>query len=229
MRKRKSKSPVTRKDTSQKARKKAVVKRKKVDKKPKDGYFRNIYYESLQEKYTLAWLFELKDLGYISEIKRGVSFLLSDAVMNNYVQQQKRGSKPMSQIILRGHSYTDDFIVIVNQKALGKFFWELGSNTKYNKTLLICNRLDGSLVCRIETKPRYNRSASDSLPKAVDNMKWVFQKYGIFVNLFIPEEHFERTFVPQEYRKTEAGRDRLIKFKALTLKEYIENERTNSK
>ena len=35
------------------------------------------------------------------------------------------------------------------------------------------------------------------------NFKWVWEKYGIFINLFVPPKHFDKSFTPKKYMTTD--------------------------
>ena len=71
----------------------------------------------------------------------------------------------------------------------------------------------------IEVKPDYDFAGKTA--KAVNDMKWVFQKFGVYINLFRPNKWFEGTFVPVEYRFTERGVKRKLNFEVKTMGEYL--------
>jgi len=56
------------------------------------------------------------------------------------------------------------------------------------------------------------------------NIKWVWDKYGVFVNIIIPEKHFDKTFTPKRFLTTDkSGKPRKIKYKNIkSLKQFIE-------
>lgn len=215
----KNKKSPTRNDTSPKARFQRKVKSKTL---PKEGYLDGIYYESYTEYYALSWLLELKSNGYVKAIKRSESFQLSDNILNDYTIQMKRSSKTATQTLAFGHSYTADYDAVFTKKAIGKFCWLLGSGTKWEKHWLICHLTDkkDEYYCHIEVKPDFT-DWKGKTSKAVNDCKWVYQKYGRFVNIFKPENRFESTFTPECYFLTGTGKPRKLKYETRTLEEYL--------
>lgn len=214
----KNKKTPTRSDTSPKARFQKKVKAKPVS---KEGYLDGIFYESLTEMYSLSWLLELKKAGYVKEITRSESFLLSDSITNDFVIQMKRGSKPSAQTLVHGHSYTADYNAIFTKKAIGVFCWVLGSGIKWEKQWLVCHdHKKDEYYCHIEVKPDFT-DWKGKTSKAVNDCKWVYQKYGKFINIFKPENRFEPTFTPSSYLLTGTGKPRKIKYSTRTLNEYL--------
>lgn len=214
---------MARKKKSEKKVVKKPIKRKKVDKTPKEGEYMGLAYESFCELSCLYFAEELIKAGYATAIERPPSYTLCDPVQSSYAEQLKRGSKQVTQTISMGVTYTPDYIIWFTEKAVGKFIWELGSNTKYDKHLLVAQRrATGGLFCVIEVKPDFSRNSTT--PKSVQSMKWLYQRQGIFVNLFRPNRIFEGLFVPDKYRLTERGTSRLLKFKPKNLQEYLKTK-----
>lgn len=212
----KNRNPPTRKDTSTKAKKAQKAKVKPV---PQQGYLEGIFYESLTEMYVLSWFLELKKEGYVKNIERSSSFLLSDSIRNDYVVQLKRGSKPMTQTIAHGHSYTPDYNVVFTKKALGVFIWDIESTTKYDKAWLVAHKVDdSSYITYTEVKPTANWRGKNT--SAGNDGKWVYQKYKIFINMFKPDR-FECTFTPHAYTKTGTGKARKMNYKPIFLNEFL--------
>lgn len=208
-------------DTSAKAKNKGKEVAKRRNKQAKEGEYRGLVWESGCELACLHFLFILKDQGYVHSIGRGETFLLSDAVTHNYSVPLKRGSKVVQQLIWRGHSYSDDFVVHFTRKALGVFAWTLGSNCKFDPRWFVVHpTADPDLfLCHIEVKPDF--SFQGKTEKAVNDMKWVFQKYGIWVNLFKPAHRFNLCFTPEEYKITERGKSRKLNYKVRSLADYL--------
>lgn len=206
--------------------KKAARKRTKKDVSPKEGTYLDLQYESLCELSCIYFAEELIKRGYAVKIERSPTYLLCDSVSNTYSEQLKKGSKTFTQTISQGVSYTPDFDIYFTQKALGLFCWELGSNVKWDKNLLVVQRVfnkftggDDLYRATCEVKPDFSRNSTT--PKSVQSMKWLYQGNKVFVNLFRPNRIFEGLFVPDKYRITERGTQRLLKFKSKTLQEYL--------
>lgn len=219
------------------ATKKARVSTKPRVKKasvPKDGMYMGLEFESFCELSCIYFAEELIKLGYVDRIERSPSYMLCDPVQHTYAEQLKRSSKQVTQTICHGVSYTPDFDIYFTEKARGIFFWELSSSEKWEKHLLVAQKVqthptipDSLYKACIEVKPDFSRASTT--PKSMQSMKWLFQKHGIYCNLFRPNRIFEGLFVPDKYRLTERGTQRLLKFTPLTLQQYLSKLNKNGK
>lgn len=205
--------------TARKTAKPAPKKRVKRDKSPKEGVYLNLQYESFCELSCIYFAEELIRRGYVQKIERCSTYLLCDSVSGTYSEQLKRGSKTVNQTISQGVSYTPDFDIYFTSKALSVFCWELGSNVKWDKNLLVVQKIGNLYRATCEVKPDFSRNSTT--PKSVQSMKWLYQSNNVFTNLFRPNRIFEGLFVPDKYRLTERGTQRLLKFKTRTLQEYL--------
>ena len=95
----------------------------------------------------------------------------------------------------------------------------MGSTVKYEKNLLVAQNVGQLYRTSLEVKPDFQRNSTT--PKSVQSMKWLFQKHGIFINLFRPNRIFEGLFVPDKYKITERGSLRVMKFQVRNLHEYL--------
>lgn len=214
-----------------KGSRKTPTKRIKKNRVPKEGSYLGLEYESFCELSCLYFAEELMKQGFVKMVKRSESHLLCDPVQNTYVVQLKKGSKQETQTVAHGVSYTADYDIYFTSKALGKFCWELGSDAKWEKNLLVVQRVayvglpseykpsEPLYRACCEVKPDFQRASTT--PKSVQSMKWLYQKHGIFVNLFRPNRMFQGLFVPDKYILTERGTPRLLKFRPLTLQQYL--------
>lgn len=214
-----------------KTTRKTPAKKIKKPKEPKVGTYLGVDYESFCELSLLFFVEELIKAGYAIKVERSPSYLLCDPVQNTYAVQMKKSSKQETQTISQGVSYTPDFDIYFTKNALGVFCWELGSPAKWEKNLLVAQRDDivkGDYIqpvwkACVEVKPDFSRNSTT--PKSVQSMKWLFQKRGVFVNLFRPNRMFEGLFVPAKYLITERGTKRILKFKTKTLQEYLKGRK----
>jgi len=208
-------------DTSAKKRSKNST----IKKEPKSatkGIYKEIEYDSLEELGMLQWLFELKAVGYIKAIKRADSYLLSDAYINHYAEKMKRvSSKPMTQTLLHGHSYTPEFEIHWDKKALDNILWLKGQG-KMQKTF-IAHEVGEEYITYIEVKPPFDRNNMERLFKL--NQKWMLQKHDVFINLVKIKELFEKTFTPKEYLTTPSGKKRVLRWKSKTVFSFINNKK----
>jgi hypothetical protein len=202
---------------------KKPVKKKKAPAAPKEGEYMGIAYESFCELSCIYFAEEMMKLGYVAKIARPPSYSLCDPVTSSYAVQLKKGSKQETQTIANGVTYTPDFDIYFTEKALGVFCWELGSHKKWDKNLLVASRIhEGLYRATVEVKPDFSRNSTT--PKSVQSMKWLYQRHGVFVNLFRPNRVFEGLFVPEKYKYTERGTLRLLKFKVRNIQEYIKTK-----
>ena len=218
------KKKLNKNDTSSKKRSvgKKVAKQASRKRNVNEGTYNGVPYESGCELAFLYFAEVLKQKGFISKIERSESFLLCDSITHNYSLTGKRGaSRPMTQTISLGHSYTADYRVTFTKKALGKFCWLLGDNSKNEKNLFVCQQIDNQYVTYVEVKPDFDSRGKTR--SAINDMKWVFQKHEIFINLFRPNRWFEGTFTPSNYQFTERGVKRKLNFEVRTIDEYLKS------
>jgi len=213
--------------TKKKSKRKTPTKRIKKPTEPKVGKYIGVEYESFCELSCLFFAEELMKDGYVEKIERSPSYMLCDPVQSTYAVQLKRGSKHETQTISNGVTYTPDYDIYFTAKALDKFCWELGSGTKWDKSLLVAQKLNvqGKILYRacIEVKPDFSRNSTT--PKSVQSMKWLMQRHGVFVNLFRPNRIFEGLFTPGKYLITERGTPRKLKFRPKSLGEYLKHKK----
>ncbi|XAI97358.1 hypothetical protein [Leptolyngbya phage Lbo-JY46] len=182
-------------------------------------YHGDIPLDSEHELWICWWLDELKDLGFIKYYTRAEPFSLSHGYTNNYVVKMKTKSKPMRQSICGGHVYTPEFRVVWHKKALDKIVWLMDSGDKFDKVLIGHIAANKELYTIIEVKPEFDYNNMTRL--FTINQKWVFDKYGIWVNLIKPKELFKKTFTPVNFRKTKTGKERKIDWKVKNLTTYL--------
>lgn len=174
-------------------------------------YHGKIPLDSDHELWICWWLDELKELGFVKHYERAEPYSLSTGYTNNYVERLKTKSKPMRQSICGGHVYTPEFRVVWNKAALNKIVWLIDSQTKFEKQLIGYTTPKGEITTIIEVKPIFDYNNMTRL--FVINQKWVFDKYGIWVNLVKPTELFSKTFTPVNFRKTKTGKPRKMDWK----------------
>jgi len=188
-------------------------KKKNKPKTREPVYFNQIPCDSPGEIYMCHYWQELKDNGFIKEFKRGQSYLLSDSLVNNYVEQLKTKSRPKTETILHGHSFNLDFEIHWEDKGVKKFCTQFGY--KWNN-YFICNELG---ISYIESKPSFDFNNMTRL--ATLNIKWLWAKYGIFCQVVKNDDLFSKTFMPKTLLKTSKGKDRKFNFKTRSLEQYL--------
>lgn len=185
-------------------------------------------FDSNEELYMDWWLQELKVLGYISEIiHQPESFKLSDGISVDYFvpYKKKEGGTYVSESIMREHVYTPDVLVTWTQKAVNVFTTMINSDLRKKKghsfMYILC---DENLRSYIEVKPSFDQNNMTRLAKI--NLQWVWEKYGQYVNIVVPEKHFNKTFTPKKYFfTTKTKKPRTIKYKNVqTIEEFIKKD-----
>jgi hypothetical protein len=144
-----------------------------------------------------------------SKEEQWFSWWLDELKEKGLIQWYER-SKPYNlfngekELKLRAHEYTPDFDIYWDEDDLKK---------------AILKPTSGALSI-VEVKPSFDAHNMTRLFKL--NQKWVYQKYGIYVELVIPEKLFEKTFCPDRFRYTDSGKGlRKLKQSYLNIDEYI--------
>lgn len=158
-------------------------------------------FKSKHEEYFSWWLEELLDRKIVFEaFYEPKSYLLSNKLI-------KLNEKNKTKILLQEHKYTPDFEFQIYPEYIHLF----------NKMDFI---ISNDNLCVIEIKPKYNMNNMNRLFSV--NQKWVWEKYGIYVQKIIVDDLFENTFIPKRYLKTDKlTKDRLIKYKYNLVDDYI--------
>lgn len=181
-------------------------------------------FESEEERLFYLYCEELKNNDYIEEFDyQPQSFILLDDVTYTWKKQLKTKTKPMESKLFQGHIYTPDFKIKWSESGRGLFFNEIGDEVKLTKIPFIAD----NKISYIETKGSFDFNNMTRL--ATINIKWVYDKYGIYINKIIPNGKktclFARTFVPQEALLTsKTKKPKKYGFKIKSLKQYIDKE-----
>jgi hypothetical protein len=149
-----------RSDTSAKAKARNQPRHSK--KKDTKGSYKGIMYDSLEELAFLQWASEAQRAGFILSIQRAEPYLLSDALVHNYVVNLKTKSKPATHTMLHGHSYTPEFIIRWNKHAIDKFVWVPNRSSKFD-ALFVGYYEQGVLTSIIEVKPMWDQNNMERL------------------------------------------------------------------
>lgn len=176
-------------------------------------------FQSNEELYFSWYLDALKDRKYIDRWEvTEVSYELTKGLKHEYIKPMKRvEDKVLEQTILKPSSYNPDFLIYWNKKALGVFVSELRNTKGKINTAFIC---DEQLISVVETKGGFDMGNMTRL--VINNIKFVYEKYNIYINLIKVPDIFKKTFTPDRYFMTDKTfKPRTIKFKAKTLSEFI--------
>lgn len=198
-------------------------------------------YDSDEEVYFSWWIDEMMEAGMIDRIiYQPKSFLLSDKVSINYTEALKTKTKLKSSDIFRKHIYTADWLIVWNEKTHLK----LHATIKDDLSMPI-KKFD--FISQWNDKKKYHFSVIDikgiftgqqnstgiTFPI---NQKWVYDKYGIYVQKVIPHPQrtkgkflpvnalFLKTFVPGRFLVTDGAiKARKIHYTVYSINEYLDS------
>lgn len=158
--------------------------------------------DSDEERHFYAWLIEAERAGLVSNIEyHSGSFVLADRATMPVEKQLKTKTKTVEKFLLHPHKYTPDF----------EFIWHGIANPF---TAITLNNVF------VDVKGSFNKYG-DSKQFSI-NQKWMFAKYGIYVNKCVPEKLFLKTWVPEACRLTPKTRQPVKKYiGCLTINEFV--------
>lgn len=180
--------------------------------------------DSDEEKWFSWWLDELIEAGYVIDYTDAKTYTLSEKLEISYIEQKKTKATVKTQSLVLPHVYTPDFEIKWHVSALNIFI-----NSKVT-TDVLQKKLDKNLFIKfgdamlVETKGGYSKFGG--LKENAINRKWLYDKYGLYVNLVKIPDLFKDTFTPKKFLLTPTGKQRLIHFKVKSLEEYV-NEKLN--
>lgn len=196
---------------------------------PKLNY-KGVECDSEEEYYFLTWVYELIKLGYIHKVERADTFNLTPKYAYELVEEIQLKTKVKkvvkNKVILNPHVYTPDFIIYWKDKK----FIEHGiyeDLCKINPQFTIYEK-DGFPITYVEIKPDFDQNNMTRIFKI--NQKFTYFIYSIYVILVnVPGSLFQDTFTPLSYFYTlKTGKKRKIKWKPITVEEYINNKIKNN-
>lgn len=186
-------------------------------------------FDSDEEMYFFWWLEELKEKGFIKDFElQPLPFDLSTSLWCEHRVQMKTKTKMVNEEVMPGHIYTADAFIIWNENALDRFTTLIDSEVKKKenrsmKFILSQKDSKGQIYSFVEVKPSFDQNNMTRLAKL--NQKWVWDKLEVYVNIVIPQKHFNKTFTPGRFIFTNKSRVvRKIKYKnVITLYEFCQN------
>ena len=194
-------------------------------------------YDSPEEAYVSWYLDEPVEGGYVEDyVPQPKSLLLSGRKTYIWGKELKTKTKKGVSTLLQEHVYTPDFQV----KWTSPQSWLLTKSvswarciTSLSESLYVeksppfwtsdmdeAEQYLGFHESYWEVKPSYDQHNMKRL--FTINQKWLYDKYGIYVQKIIPQKLFEATFTPKRYLLTDKGKQkRKIIFATRTLEEYV--------
>jgi len=176
--------------------------------------------KSAEELHFFWYLSELKECGYIDEFYyEPEPIKLSGTIEVEVEKQLKTKVKIEKKTLLQGHEYTMDFIIYWNPNAFGCF--HNNDDTRFPFYATLENEVSISYV---DVKGSWNMHNMNRLFAV--NQKWVYDKFGIYIQKIVPEKLFKQTFTPRRFLTTDkSGKLRKIKHDCVLLEEYTAKEK----
>ena len=158
-------------------------------------------FDSKEELYFSWYLDELKRQRYINHWQRNeTSYNLFGGLVHSYIKPMKRvEDKILTQTILQPSSYTPDFIIYWEPKAIGIFVSKESKTVGKIITPFLCT--DDELISIVETKGTFDMGNMTRL--ANNNIKFVYEKYQVYINMVKVPTIFKHTFTPERYLFTD--------------------------
>ena len=182
--------------------------------------------------YVHHYLTELEKYGVILDIQyHPKKFTLFNGFTRIYDEQLKTKVKQKTESLLNLAKYTADFKIIWNKDYFGKIFSLIQGKQKAKGFSFIANILNDKYVSVIDVKPEFMNSKNSPQEFSL-KQKWVFQRYGIYVQKIVPISTaetclFASTFTPKRYydRYHKKNGSRLSRpYKTLvSINKYLEN------
>lgn len=160
--------------------------------------------DSQEERDFYEWLLEAENHGLVSNIAyHGGQFELSGRATIDVQEQMKTKIKMVEKFLLHPHRYEPDFV----------FVWQ----GLFNPFTTLQN------TTWVDVKGTFGKYGDTKQFRI--NQKWMFQKFGIYVNEVIPENLFKKTWLPEACRLTPKTRKPVKKYVGCkSIKEYIGEE-----
>lgn len=172
-------------------------------------YDNNIF-DSNEEVDFYHWLVEAKQLGYIdSFVYHPQSWVLSE----KKTQIATVGKKTKTKHLLHPHTYTCDFVFLLGKDP------DCNLIEEFPKAKIISNNCDDIGYVYVDVKGAFVGKYNNSAITFLINQKWVYEKYGEFVNKVVPKTFFKNTWLPENSAYGKRG-NKLKKWDGYSL--YIE-------
>lgn len=162
-------------------------------------------FDSDEELEFYCWLKESEKFGLITDIRHEPkTFELSDRATIRFKKHLKTKTKMVDKFILHPHVYTPDFDFFI-------------SNDKLRALNFFVPNIGGMMV--VDVKGGFNKSGD----RFSVNQKWVWFKYGVYVQKIVPFTLFLKTWVPEVCRLTPKRREPALKYVGCkTITEFME-------
>jgi len=193
-----------------------------------------------EEEWIFSWwLNELIEAGFIVEVEyQPEPFQLSESVVASAKMLKKNKVQVVEKKVFAEHIYTPDWRIMWSQTAIGVFVTSLNdiADKENNVYFYNCKMGIGWPESIIDIKGSFNGMNNSSATTFPLNQKWVYSKYGIYVQKVIPLYYtktkqgkriphglFADTFTPNRYlvQNERINVRRTIHYEPRTLQEYL--------
>lgn len=174
-----------------------------------------IEFDSKEEVDFYCWLKEAEQYGIIKGFKYNhTHYVLSNKETTTVYKKLKTKTKTVEKHLFHEHVYTPDFWIFPAPKL---DLFDHGLITTHNPDEII-----------VDVKGTFQ--LNDGSRSFSINQKWMYSKYGIYVNKLIPEKFFQKTFCPLYCKHTPKTKKIRAKMKNVpTLEEKIILLKSNEK
>lgn len=188
-------------------------------------------YKSREEWYFSLWLDDLKELGIVKRyLYESNTFTLSEAKRYKQLKILITKTKIIEKSLMDSHVYTPDFLVEWNKDYDGIFYRTIDDEYYANSPPVMCTKgkKDDGHYTFFEVKPVFDQNNMTRLFRITQ--KWLYDKYGLYVELTIVPTLFKKTFTPKRYLFTDkATTTRTINFDIRIAEDYLKWLRSQSK
>ena len=203
-------------------------KRNKTTTVPKEKvqlFYKDIPCDSKEEVDVFLWCEALYSIGVIKSFKRVESLQLFSGLYNTYTVEKELKTKTKTiektETILSSSVYTPDIEIEWNilDPIVPKITWVSTDNkVKGDKFYLHADNKS-----YLEVKSDWDFGNMTRLWRT--NQRYLYDKHKIFVDLFIPQEMFQKTFTPVTCMFDKRGKLKKYKteYKLNSIKEWINN------
>ena len=167
-----------------------------------------IDFKSDEEFFFYNWLLEGQENGLITDIDyQPEPYLLTPRATTTYNKIVRGKEKHVEKFLFNPHKYTTDFKFSV-ASSLKEYFIH---SMYFDRCTII-----------VDIKGVFNKYGD---PKQFSmNQKWVYDKYGVYVEKIVPDKFFKKTWCPEICRYTPVKKNPVKKFIEIpTVQEFIEN------
>ena len=179
--------------------------------------------QSNEEWYFSWWLDDLKKHNIIKNyVYESNTFTLATARSYSILRQLKTKTRIDQLSLLQEHVYTPDFRIEWNEDFNHRVYRLIDDDTCTNKPpfFAIKGKQNNKHYTFFEVKPVFDQNNMTRLFKL--SQKWLYDKYGLYVELVIVPTLFKKTFVPSRYMLTDKSRQsRKIDFDIKTIEKWM--------